>query len=462
MQQMDAPNEPPVDNPLPNGNRGRNRPDLTDTVRNRIVTFFLENCSIVDGVHVPARGTTVAAANFFNIDRTTAAKIWKNASDNRNDPSVGYYTSIVQRKGRCGPKVKYDPIELEEALVDLPKENRKTIRGVSAGLGVSTNTVQRMLKTKNIKRNSNQLLPILSEEIKTIRLWYAAAQVGRNEDGSYSDYFHGSYDEIHIDEKWFEISEQVATYYMGSEEPVPNRSVQNKGHLIKVMFLVAVARPRFDELGEVTFDGKIGCWPFIERRAAQRDSVNRPRGTIVTKPLNVTKMIYKRFIFEKLLPAINQNWPRGNIREIQSIKIQQDNAPVHFLNDDVDWQQAINPYRHRFAFKIKEQPAKSPDTNILDLGFFAALQAHYHKLPAAYKIDKLIRNVKRAWRRYDPKSLNRTFLTHQSICDEIMKHNGDNTYTIPHLGKEALERRGALPVVLPVSQASKNLLAVLH
>ena len=131
MQQMDAPNEPPVDNPLPNGNRGRNRPDLTDTVRNRIVTFFLENCSIVDGVHVPARGTTVAAANFFNIDRTTAAKIWKNASDNRNDPSVGYYTSIVQRKGRCGPKVKYDPIELEEALVDLPKENRKTIRGVN-------------------------------------------------------------------------------------------------------------------------------------------------------------------------------------------------------------------------------------------------------------------------------------------------------------------------------------------
>ena len=46
IQQMDAPNEPPVDNPLPNGNRGRNRPDLTNTVTLKAYLFNLKSCSV--------------------------------------------------------------------------------------------------------------------------------------------------------------------------------------------------------------------------------------------------------------------------------------------------------------------------------------------------------------------------------------------------------------------------------
>ena len=62
--------QPPVGEVLQN-NRGRqNRKDLSREERRRIVQFFLQNCSILDGVHVPARGTLVAAANFFGIDRT--------------------------------------------------------------------------------------------------------------------------------------------------------------------------------------------------------------------------------------------------------------------------------------------------------------------------------------------------------------------------------------------------------
>ena len=67
--------------PLPRERGRRNREDLSAVQRKNIVSFFLERCSIVDGVPVPARGTTVAAANYFGVHRTTTAKIWKNRKE---------------------------------------------------------------------------------------------------------------------------------------------------------------------------------------------------------------------------------------------------------------------------------------------------------------------------------------------------------------------------------------------
>lgn len=56
--------------------------------------------------------------------------------------------------------------------------------------------------------------------------------------------------------------------------------------MIKIMFLCAIAPPRFDPVtGECIFDGKIGIWPFVEKEIAQRDSVNRPAGTNETKTI---------------------------------------------------------------------------------------------------------------------------------------------------------------------------------
>ena len=52
---------------------------------------------------------------------------------------------------------------------------------------------------------------------------------------------------------------------------MPTRRCQNWKHLIKVMFLAAVACPRFDTEGVCTFDGKIGMFPFIERVAIAKN-----------------------------------------------------------------------------------------------------------------------------------------------------------------------------------------------
>jgi hypothetical protein len=72
-----------------------------------------------------------------------------------------------------------------------------------------------------------------------------------------------------------------------------------------------------------TFDGKIGMWPFIKQVEAQRDSVNRPAGTIETKCVTVTKAVYREFMIEKVIPAIKEKWP--NQQELRDgLIIQQD------------------------------------------------------------------------------------------------------------------------------------------
>ncbi len=69
---------------------------------------------------------------------------------------------------------------------------------------------------------------------------------------------------------------------------MPEQGSHSKGHV-----LGAVARPRYDNNGICTFDGKIGLFPFIERvLAAQRTSDRRPRGTIITRPVPVNREQY--------------------------------------------------------------------------------------------------------------------------------------------------------------------------
>lgn len=146
-------------------------------------------------------------------------------------------------------------------------------------------------------------------------------------------------------------------------------------------------------------------------------------------------------------------------KKSKKIRIQHDNAPVHFGRNDIEWVEATQQYADRFSISIKDQPANSPDTNILDLGFFAALQSIQHKQTPAGNIDELVLNVLNAWEVYDPKLINRTFITHQSVCDEILQCHGGNDYTIPHLAKGALERQGRLPSVLRISQQANDAIA---
>ncbi|RHY42087.1 hypothetical protein DYB28_009132 [Aphanomyces astaci] len=87
------------------------------------------------------------------------------------------------------------------------------------------------------------------------------------------------HDRIHIDEKWFYLTLVNRRYYLWYDEAVPVRKCSSKRHIVKVTFLNAVARPRFDYVRKTMWDGKLGMWLFVAAQPAQRTSKNRDRWT---------------------------------------------------------------------------------------------------------------------------------------------------------------------------------------
>lgn len=71
-------------------------------------------------------------------------------------------------------------------------------------------------------------------------------------------YFSDFIDHIHVNEKWFYINKINKNYYLAADEEEPHPTTPNKNHMMKVMFVVTVAHPRYDGHGQMVFDGKIG------------------------------------------------------------------------------------------------------------------------------------------------------------------------------------------------------------
>jgi hypothetical protein len=75
----------------------------------------------------------------------------------------------------------------------------------------------------------------------------------RSKLGSSTGLYDGLYQSVHVDEKWFFMTEEQLFMYLSylevKEGAVPVCRVAHKSHIVKVMFLAATARLRYD--GEV-------------------------------------------------------------------------------------------------------------------------------------------------------------------------------------------------------------------
>ena len=107
------------------------------------------------------------------------------------------------------------------------------------------------------------------------------------------------------------------------------------------------------------FDGKIGLWPLTETFVAQRNSVNRVKGTICTRNVaTVDRQLYKHYIVDHVIP---------------------------------------------------------------------------------------IRAVTDAFEETSVKTLDNIFITLQCVMQCIMEKEGGNWFSLPHIGKEVLRKKGELP-----------------
>ena len=250
-------------------------------------------------------------------------------------------------------------------------------------------------------------------------------------------------DLIHIDEKWFYLMKDGQCFIIAADEAEPYSHAQHKSFLTKIMFLGVVARPWYDTNKNTWFDGKIGIWPIRKQEPAKRSSKKRAKGMPVWKNQCITRDVYREYLIQKLLPAIKWRWLTNNGR----IRLQQDGAKSHILEDNKEFKEAVDEIGLNFT--VYTQLPNSPDTNILDLGFFRAIQSFNDDCPA--NEEELIKSVEKAYGEYPLRKLNHFWLTLQSCFNMIIENDGGNDYKILHMGKESLERRGLLPRVLDVT-----------
>ena len=138
-------------------------------------------------------------------------------------------------------------------LKRIPLNQRRTLRTNAAAPGLCIATLQRTKKRGDLVKRNVVVKPALTEDSKLERIEFCLKHI----DSSHSTLPYRNMENIvHIDEKWFYLRRIKNSYYLGKGEPTPYRFVKSKRFISKVMFLTAVARPRYDYKMRKMWDGK--------------------------------------------------------------------------------------------------------------------------------------------------------------------------------------------------------------
>jgi hypothetical protein len=387
------------------------------------------------------KGSIENVASRLRIQPRTVRHVWYKHRQSILDP-VEHPLNTNRKKGGRPMRISYE--DLQTSLKQIPFSRRTTYRSCAAALAIPLTTLYKAMKRGVFQVAGSAIKPHLTDRNKTERLSYCLSFV--NADGSFSDML----DRVDINEKRFYITRVKQQYIICPDEIVPHCTARHKNHIIKVMCLTAMARPRQDPLTGVWWDRKIGTWFFTEQVPAQRSSKNRPAGTPETKTVNVNREVTVRTYIDLLFPAIEVSWPAWDTE--RRVQIQQDNAPPHpppGKDDPINMALADMATRG-WDVALVQQPPNSPDCNTLDLAFFRAIQSLQHTTPSA-NIDELIANVLLAYKNLPLEVCQKVWTTAQMVMNEIILCKGDNKYKLPHAGKDKIvsQLKRALPYCLP-------------
>ncbi|XP_010694723.1 uncharacterized protein LOC104907487 [Beta vulgaris subsp. vulgaris] len=362
-------------------------------------------------------GSMKKTAQKYGVSRYAIERLWKRACKQR---AKGDVIDVRSRKKRTvGRRAKE---YTEEFLQSVPLNLRTLVRCFAGALKVSPSAVYRLLKKGKLIIHTSRNRPSLTETHKLERMKWVLSHILPGTPTEQA-HFIDMENIININEKWFYLNPDTRRFYLLPREHDPYRCCQSKRFKIKAMFMGVTSKPIYDAQGSLIHDGKFGIFPFVERVTAKKNSKIRDEGTIETKAVEkITQKVIRDMIIQHVLPAIMSKWPAGLSKEIF---IQQDNARPHIQGNDETFKAAAT--QNGFNIKLIQQSAQSSlDLNVLDLGFFRAIQAlMYQTFPK--NIDELIENVQ-DW-----------------IIVEILKVKGGNNYKNPHHGKARLERLGLLP-----------------
>jgi hypothetical protein len=393
----------------------------------------------------PQHGTMAAAAARHGVSSTFVRLLWKRHGQHARDalaaPVLDHAALLAllqpKRGKRCGVK-PHALLPLQRCIAQLEPEAKSTYRSAAYNSGIPASSLHRYVKNGLLKTVTSTIKPRLTEEHKRRRVEFCLNNLIQSYDLN-SDVLSFEFpdfdDVIHVDEKIFKLDKIRRSYILAPWETPPMRSAQNKRFIGQLMFLCAVAKPRWNSASNQWFDGKLGIWAFVQAVPAARASKNRPRGAPVLTSISVNAAAYSKMLEERLRPAILAKWPR----DVHHVRIQQDNAPAHPASGR--WFSEAG-----LTVDFVCQPAQSPDLNVLDLGYFAAIQALQQKRRTK-TLEELITAVEESFAALNRDTLENIFLTWCACMEQVMLCAGDNQYSIPHLKKAQLRRvEGTLPM----------------
>ncbi|KAG7341856.1 hypothetical protein IV203_006948 [Nitzschia inconspicua] len=342
-------------------------------------------------------------------------------------------TAFTTKFENSGRNPKHDRDMLLQEIKNIDPTARRTIRSLAGAVGIPVMTIWRMKQSKKLKVHTMALKPKLNDDHRLNRLFHCIAKNDKNTINSVAEMtFKSMYNEIHIDEKWFFLVRDGLRCIVTQDEPPPKAiSVSHKSHITKVMFLSALARPRFNHTTRQEFDGLIGIYPVGEIDMYVRASHGHQPGDLKWCNVNMDRDLYRDMLFNFVLPDVKKKMPIDN-----NIILQQDGAKAHLPDDDPLFAAKVTElFGDPTAVKLYTQPAQSPDLNVNDLGFFNSLQSRYYQTAPKDALE-LIEMVEETYKNYPAKKLNRIWLTLQSVMNQVINQRGDNDYTIPHMKKK--------------------------
>ncbi|XP_057779915.1 uncharacterized protein LOC130998516 [Salvia miltiorrhiza] len=207
--------------------------DLSTKDRNKIVQFLLAN--LKNGK--PRYGAMKEAVALFNSSQRTVTRLWAAAKKQKEKGDEIFLAS--HKPGAARRKSVSVDIELIQSL-ELHK--RSTIRRLAVGINQSKSTVWRWVNKGLIRAHSNAIKPDLTAPNKLMRLRFSleALEFDRI---MLALKFKAMDNTIHIDEKWFYITNAAHRFYLTQAEGDPHRTCKSKTFIKKVMFVCSGGKP---------------------------------------------------------------------------------------------------------------------------------------------------------------------------------------------------------------------------
>ena len=415
--------EPEELSPQPGSTRGGAK-DASERVKAQAVILYYKKL-----VQCGKKMVAYAFAAEKTNNHTNSVQTWVKLE---NDLGMD---GLESRRDNCGAVTRYSPSKKSriDALME-ETEGEATLRQVQATLGVgSAHTAQSYIEEAGWKKAVKRLKTLLTAAHMQARKAY----VEKHFEDEYRDTFMA-------DEKLFVLGlGNKARYVRREENEQPClKFIDNTLHAEQLMIVAVVGRPDPSK----GFDGKVYIdWCCAHWQEAQKNSVNRPAGTWEIKTdrkedgsfKGVSGASYMALLQEYGFLHVEQ--AREQL-ELDEVVFQDDNAPAHANA----WKKlGLVQEAAKWGIKRGDQPARSPDLNVLDLYVWRVLEAAvHHRRPKT--LIELWDAIKEAWDKdLTAAKLECAYRLLTPVMGLINDKNGGNNFTLPHTGiRKAMREDG--------------------